>query len=104
MRINIVQIIYILGSIINLNSFKLQTSFKFIHKISYLSMNSLERVTIDPIKKFTGKITLPGSKSLSNRVLLLAALSNGKTLVENLLDSADIKYMLAGLKQLKVTQ
>ena len=93
---------YILGSIINLNCFKLQTSFKPIQRNSFLTMNSAEKITIDPIKKFTGKITLPGSKSLSNRVLLLAALSSGKTLVENLLDSADIKYMLAGLKQLKV--
>ena len=68
----------------------------------FLAMNSAEKITVEPIKRFTGKITLPGSKSLSNRVLLLAALSNGKTLVENLLDSADINYMLAGLKQLKV--
>jgi 3-phosphoshikimate 1-carboxyvinyltransferase len=48
------------------------------------------------------QIALPGSKSLSNRVLLLAALSDGTTLVENLLDSADIRYMVDALKQLKV--
>ena len=48
------------------------------------------------------QITLPGSKSLSNRVLLLSALSKGTTTVENLLDSADIRYMLGALKQLNV--
>lgn len=45
---------------------------------------------------------LPGSKSLSNRVLLLAALSAGTIQIDNLLDSADIQYMLSALKQLKV--
>jgi 3-phosphoshikimate 1-carboxyvinyltransferase len=48
------------------------------------------------------QITLPGSKSLSNRVLLLSALSEGTTKVENLLDSADIRYMLGALKDLKI--
>ena len=65
-------------------------------------MNSLDKLTVEPITKFTGEITLPGSKSLSNRVLLLSALSEGTTLVENLLDSADIRYMLEALKQLKI--
>ena len=36
-------------------------------------------------------------------MLLLSALSEGTTLVENLLDSADIRYMLEALKQLKVS-
>ena len=45
---------------------------------------------------------LPGSKSLSNRILLLAALSHGTTVVENLLDSDDIRYMVAALATLGV--
>lgn len=37
-----------------------------------------------------GELVLPGSKSLSNRVLLLSALSEGTTIVKNLLDSDGI--------------
>ncbi|GGH65965.1 hypothetical protein GCM10010975_34310 [Comamonas phosphati] len=47
-----------------------------------------------------GTVSLPGSKSISNRVLLLAALSQGTTVIHDLLDSDDTRVMLAGLKQL----
>ena len=57
---------------------------------------------VEPIQKLEGTITLPGSKSLSNRCLLLAALSEGTTQVNNLLDSEDIQYMLKALETLKV--
>jgi EPSP synthase (3-phosphoshikimate 1-carboxyvinyltransferase) len=40
---------------------------------------------VQPIKKISGEVRLPGSKSLSNRALLLAALAEGTTVVENLL-------------------
>ena len=72
---------------------------------------SMEAVTVDeatnsltlaPIKNLDGVVTLPGSKSLSNRCLLLAALSEGSTKVDNLLDSDDIRYMLDALEQMKV--
>eukprot|EP00599_Poterioochromonas_sp_BG-1_P007850 CAMPEP_0173148018 /NCGR_PEP_ID=MMETSP1105-20130129/9467_1 /TAXON_ID=2985 /ORGANISM="Ochromonas sp., Strain BG-1" /LENGTH=420 /DNA_ID=CAMNT_0014062587 /DNA_START=121 /DNA_END=1383 /DNA_ORIENTATION=+ len=49
-----------------------------------------------------GELWLPGSKSLSNRVLLLSSLSSGQTTVENLLDSDDTTHMIAALKQLKI--
>lgn len=45
----------------------------------------MEELTIQPVKKIAGTVKLPGSKSLSNRILLLAALSEGTTLVKNLL-------------------
>eukprot|EP00933_Yihiella_yeosuensis_P052404 TRINITY_DN50470_c0_g1_i1.p1 TRINITY_DN50470_c0_g1~~TRINITY_DN50470_c0_g1_i1.p1 ORF type:complete len:465 (+),score=98.55 TRINITY_DN50470_c0_g1_i1:51-1445(+) len=57
---------------------------------------------LEPISKLSGTITLPGSKSLSNRALLLAALSRGTTTVENLLDSDDIRAMLGALKELGI--
>lgn len=57
-------------------------------------------IVLEPIREISGSITLPGSKSLSNRILLLAALSEGTTVVENLLDSEDIHYMLEALKTL----
>jgi 3-phosphoshikimate 1-carboxyvinyltransferase len=59
-------------------------------------------MTIPPISSLNGIVTLPGSKSLSNRCLLLAALAEGKTKVENLLESDDIRYMLGALDTLKV--
>jgi 3-phosphoshikimate 1-carboxyvinyltransferase len=47
-----------------------------------------------------GMVKLPGSKSISNRVLLLAALSAGRTLVHDVLDSDDTRVMLDALRQL----
>jgi 3-phosphoshikimate 1-carboxyvinyltransferase len=48
----------------------------------------------------TGAVLLPGSKSISNRVLLLSALCQGTTTVHDLLDSDDTRVMLAALRQL----
>ena len=59
-------------------------------------------LTLQPIKKFSGIINLPGSKSVSNRALLLSALSQGKTRLTNLLDSDDVRYMLDALKALNI--
>lgn len=49
-----------------------------------------------------GQLALPGSKSISNRVLLLAALAAGRTDISGLLDSDDTRVMLAALRQLGV--
>ncbi|MCH4253940.1 MAG: 3-phosphoshikimate 1-carboxyvinyltransferase [Proteus vulgaris] len=62
----------------------------------------MESLTLQPIAHIEGTINLPGSKSVSNRALLLAALANGKTRLTNLLDSDDIRYMLNALKALGV--
>ena len=61
-----------------------------------------ERLRLDPIRRISGSITLPGSKSLSNRVLLLAMLSEGETFIENLLDSDDVRRMIDALAKLKI--
>ena len=55
---------------------------------------------LPPLETAGGSITLPGSKSISNRVLLLAALSQGSTVVHDLLDSDDTRVMLEALHQL----
>jgi 3-phosphoshikimate 1-carboxyvinyltransferase len=55
---------------------------------------------IPPLESAGGEVTLPGSKSISNRVLLLAALSGGTTLVHDLLDSDDTRVMLDALRAL----
>lgn len=62
----------------------------------------MEQLRLEPISSVNGSVTLPGSKSLSNRILLLAALAQGTTVVENLLDSDDIRHMLGALKLLGV--
>lgn len=62
----------------------------------------METLTLKPINKISGEVNLPGSKSVSNRALLLAALSNGKTRLTNLLDSDDIRHMLNALSLLGV--
>lgn len=59
-------------------------------------------LTIHPISGISGTIRLPGSKSISNRALLLAALSQGETTLLNLLDSDDTRHMLTALKTLGV--
>ncbi len=58
---------------------------------------------LPPLAHASGEVTLPGSKSISNRVLLLAALCDGATTVHDLLDSDDTRVMLMGLKQLGCT-
>ncbi|MFZ7142485.1 3-phosphoshikimate 1-carboxyvinyltransferase [Avibacterium avium] len=62
----------------------------------------MEKLTLQPISFVEGEINLPGSKSLSNRALLLAALAKGTTRVKNLLDSDDIRHMLNALQALGV--
>lgn len=62
----------------------------------------VEQLVVKPIKKISGTVKLPGSKSLSNRILLLAALAKGQTVVRNLLDSDDIRYMVGALKALGI--
>jgi 3-phosphoshikimate 1-carboxyvinyltransferase len=55
---------------------------------------------IPALESAQGTVTLPGSKSISNRVLLLAALSQGTTELRDLLDSDDTRVMLAALRQM----
>jgi 3-phosphoshikimate 1-carboxyvinyltransferase len=62
----------------------------------------VEQLTVQPIKQVNGEIFLPGSKSLSNRALLIAALAKGVTKITNLLVSDDINHMLNALKTLGI--
>jgi 3-phosphoshikimate 1-carboxyvinyltransferase len=63
-------------------------------------MSGLPDITIGPFKQAQGEIVLPGSKSISNRALLLAALSSGTTTLKNLLDADDTQVMRNALRQL----
>ncbi|MDU0810289.1 MAG: 3-phosphoshikimate 1-carboxyvinyltransferase [Burkholderia sp.] len=62
----------------------------------------MEYIDLGPYKSASGTIRIPGSKSISNRVLLLAALSEGNTTIKNLLDSDDTRVMLDALEKLGV--
>lgn len=61
-----------------------------------------EQLHLPKITQAVGEITIPGSKSLSNRILLLSALCKGTTTISNLLDSDDIRHMLNALTQLGI--
>ncbi len=63
-------------------------------------MMGLPHLDLPPLRGAAGSVRLPGSKSISNRVLLLAGLSAGTTLVRDLLDSDDTRVMLAALRAL----
>ncbi|OIP13324.1 MAG: 3-phosphoshikimate 1-carboxyvinyltransferase, partial [Betaproteobacteria bacterium CG2_30_59_46] len=62
----------------------------------------MDYLDLAPIPRVSGTVLLPGSKSISNRTLLLAALAEGATEVKALLASDDTRHMLAALKQLGV--
>jgi 3-phosphoshikimate 1-carboxyvinyltransferase len=63
-------------------------------------MFSIPHLDLPALTAAGGTVRLPGSKSISNRVLLLAGLSEGTTEVHDLLDSDDTAVMLKALEQL----
>ncbi|MCH2271188.1 MAG: 3-phosphoshikimate 1-carboxyvinyltransferase, partial [SAR324 cluster bacterium] len=65
-------------------------------------MSLPDKLNLAPIKKISGEVVLPGSKSLSNRILLLSMLAEGQTVIQNLLDSDDIRRMVEALEQLGI--
>ena len=62
----------------------------------------MHALTLPPLAPARGTTSLPGSKSISNRMLLLAALASGTTQIAHLLDSDDTRVMLEALAQLGV--
>lgn len=62
----------------------------------------MESLKLQKITGIEGQINLVGSKSLTNRALLLSALAQGTTVLENVLISDDSKHMLNALMQLGV--
>jgi 3-phosphoshikimate 1-carboxyvinyltransferase len=61
-----------------------------------------EQLTVAPFAHARGVVRLPGSKSISNRVLLLAALAQGTTVLSRLLDADDTRVMIEALRALGV--
>jgi 3-phosphoshikimate 1-carboxyvinyltransferase len=66
-------------------------------------MYSIPYLDLPPLGHAAGTVRLPGSKSISNRLLLLAGLSAGMTTLVDLLDSDDTRVMLAALRTLGCT-
>ena len=62
----------------------------------------MEQLNLSPASHADGRITLPGSKSISNRTLLLAALASGNTEIRDVLASDDTARMLESLTKLGV--
>ncbi|MGH8735888.1 MAG: 3-phosphoshikimate 1-carboxyvinyltransferase [Burkholderiales bacterium] len=62
----------------------------------------MDTLRLEPIRRVAGGVRLPGSKSISNRVLLLSALASGATRIGGLLDADDTKVMLEALQRLGV--
>ena len=62
----------------------------------------MEILNLAPVRRVAGSVRLPGSKSITNRALLLAALADGTTRITNLLDSDDTRYMLDALLALGI--
>ena len=62
----------------------------------------MKQLTLLPTQKISGELTLPGSKSLSNRALLLSALAEGTTQLKNILRSEDTEQMVQALRQLGI--
>ena len=57
---------------------------------------------IPPTTKLNGSVKLPGSKSITNRALLLAALADGESRISGALKSDDTKFMAAALRKLGI--
>jgi 3-phosphoshikimate 1-carboxyvinyltransferase len=61
----------------------------------------MDQIEIVPVTKpLAAAITVPGSKSITNRALLIAAMAEGRSIIDNVLFSDDTARMLEALKQL----
>ena len=74
----------------------------FAFKKKKVIVIDMDSVKLNKKDYASGMVNLPGSKSLSNRALLLSALARGKTRITNLLDSDDTRRMLESLEKLGV--
>ncbi|MEN9559755.1 MAG: hypothetical protein RLZZ502_966, partial [Pseudomonadota bacterium] len=65
--------------------------------------STLDALDLSPFAHASGEVRLPGSKSLSNRALLLAALAQGVTELTGVLVSDDTAVMLDSLRKLGIS-
>ena len=62
----------------------------------------MDYLDLAPVRRASGTVKLPGSKSISNRILLLAGVAAGETRIHDVLDSDDTRYMLNALRKLGI--
>src|SRR5581483_10819047 len=74
-----------------------------VHGLRMMRSGTTASLVVPAAKQACGTITLPGSKSISNRTLLLAALAEGTTTLHGLLDADDVQRMREALVSLGVT-
>lgn len=60
----------------------------------------MEKYLVKPHREFECEVDIPGSKSVANRALIIAAHASGKTTLRNMLFSDDTRYMMEALKKL----
>jgi 3-phosphoshikimate 1-carboxyvinyltransferase len=63
---------------------------------------AVDYLDLAPVRRASGTVKLPGSKSISNRILLLSAVAAGETRIHDVLDSDDTRYMLNALRKLGI--
>ncbi|MDM8099879.1 MULTISPECIES: 3-phosphoshikimate 1-carboxyvinyltransferase [Oceanobacillus] len=69
----------------------------------WTSLQGIERITVSPGKhRIEDSITIPGSKSLTNRALIMSALADGKSQISGILKSDDSYWCIEALKKLGV--
>lgn len=68
-----------------------------------MTQSQLARLVLPPVRQAQGTVKLPGSKSISNRALLLAALAQGTTTLTGVLESDDTRVMLEALTKMGVS-
>jgi 3-phosphoshikimate 1-carboxyvinyltransferase len=71
--------------------------------MSTASGRDSDHLDLQPVARMSGSVRLPGSKSISNRILLLAALARGDTRIEGLLEADDVDRMVAALQALGIS-
>lgn len=57
----------------------------------------MKKREIQPLDRFDGEVTIPGSKSYTARALVIGALASGETLLRNVLCAEDTEYLMRGL-------
>ncbi|MFA5142803.1 MAG: 3-phosphoshikimate 1-carboxyvinyltransferase [Candidatus Omnitrophota bacterium] len=62
----------------------------------------MKKLTITPVRKLTGKLVMPGDKSISHRAIMIGAISRGRTIAKDLLDCDDCNYTIRAFGEMGI--
>ena len=65
--------------------------------------HSANALRVHPAERVDGTVALPGSKSLTNRALIIASLAKGESVLKNVLDCDDSRHLVNALRELGVS-